>query len=88
MGKLLTPTLLVHQFENTEKEREGNIYLKQQTMEHMMKCFFLAGHVQYASCLTQYLLEMRALPQEANVDIVYCHHNVYLKAVSAVQFGE
>ncbi len=88
VNNLLTPTLLVHQFEHAEKEREGNIYLKQQTMEHMIKYFFLAGHVQYARYLTQYLLEVRALPQEPNVDIVYWHHDGYWKADFADLFGE
>ncbi len=68
VDKFLTPILLVHQFEHTE--REDNIYLKQQTMECMMKYFFLASHVQCVGYLTQYLLEMCALPEEANVDIV------------------
>ncbi len=68
VDNFLTSTLLVHQFEHAE--REGNIYLNQQTMEHMMKYFFLAGHVQYARYLTQYLLDMHAIPEEANVDIV------------------
>ncbi len=49
----------------------------------MMKYFLLAGHVQYAGYLTQYLLEICALTQEANVDIVYWHHDGYWKAVSA-----
>ncbi len=53
-----------------------------------MKGFLLAGHVQYACYLTHYLLEMCALSQEANVDIVYWHHDGYWKAVSADQFGE
>ena len=56
-------TLLVHQFELAE--REGDIYLKQLTMERMMKQFFLAGHIWYARYLTQYLLEMRVLHAEA-----------------------
>jgi len=45
----LLPTLLVHQFERAE--REGNVHLKQVTLEHIMKYFFLAGHVQYARYL-------------------------------------
>ena len=48
-----------------------------------MKYFFLAGHVQYARYLTQYLLEMCVLHAEAKVDLV-CRVN----AVSADQFGE
>ena len=46
-------------------EREGDIYLKQLTIECMMKQFFLAGHIWYARYLTQYLLEMRVLHAEA-----------------------
>ena len=57
-------------------------------MERMMKYFFLAGHVQYARYLTQYLLEMRALDVEAKVDLVCRHHDGYWNAVSADQFGE
>ena len=51
MDNFLLPTLLIHQFEHAE--REGAYYLKQLTMERMPKYFFLAGHVQYASYLTQ-----------------------------------
>ena len=82
----LLPTLLVHQFERAE--REGNVHLKQVTLERMMKYFFLAGHVQYARYLTQYLLEMRALDTEGKVDLVCRHHAGYWNAVSADQFGE
>ena len=53
-----------------------------------MKYFFLAGHVQYARYLTQYLLEMRALHAEAKVDHVCWHHDGYCYAVSADQFSE
>jgi hypothetical protein len=63
VNNFLLPTLLIHQFERAE--REGNIYLKQLTMEHMMKYFFLAVHVQHARYLTQYLLDMRALDTQA-----------------------
>ena len=54
VNNFLLPTLL-HQFERAE--REGNIHLKQVTLECMMKYFFLAGHVQYARYLTQYLIQ-------------------------------
>ena len=57
-------------------------------MKRMMKYFFLAGHVQYARYLTQYLLEMRALHAEDMVDLVCRHHDGYWNAVSADQFGE
>ncbi len=57
-------------------------------MERMMKYFFLASHVQYADYMTQYVLEMCALPEEANVDIVCQHLEWYWNAVSADQFGE
>ncbi len=53
-----------------------------------MKYFFLASHMQYAGYLTQYLLEMCALPEEAYVDIICRHHDGYWNAVSAYQFGE
>src|SRR6478609_6874294 len=91
LDNFLLPTLLVHQFERAE--REGDFYLKQLTMERMMKYFFLAGHVQYARYLTQYLLEMRALPSEKKADLVsgafVCRHNEgYWNAVSGDQFGE
>ncbi len=86
VNNFLLPTLLVHQFERAE--REGNIHLKQVTLERMMKYFFLAGHVQYARYLTQYLLDMRTLDTEANVDLVCRHHAGYWNAVSADQFGE
>ena len=91
VDNFLVPTLLIHQFERAE--REGDIYLKQLTMERMQKYFFLAGHVQYARYLTQYLLEMRALPTEAKADLVsgafICrHHEGYWNAVSGDQFGE
>ena len=86
VDNFLLPTLLVHQFERAE--REGDIYLKQQTLERTMKYFFLAGHVQYARYLTQYLLEMRALPVKTKVDLVCRHHDGYWHAVSADQFGE
>ena len=86
VDNFLLPTLLIHQFERSE--REGNIYLKHLTMKRMMKYFFLAGHVQYARYLTQYLLEMRAIPPESKVDLVCRHHNGYWNAVSADQFGE
>ena len=86
VDNFLLPTLLVHQFERAE--REGDIYLKQLTMERMMKYFFLAGHVQYARYLTQYLLEMHVLHAEAKVDLVCRHHDGYWNAVSADQFGE
>ena len=84
VDNFIIPTLLIHQFEHAE--REGDIFLKQVTMERMMKYFFLAGHVQYARYLTQYLLEMRA--HHPKVDIVCRHHDGYWNAVSADQFGE
>lgn len=86
VDNFLVPILLIHQFERAE--REGNVYLKQLTMERMMKYFFLAGHVQYARYLTQYLLDMRTLPPEAKVDLVCRHHDGHWNAVSADQFGE
>jgi len=55
VDNFIVPTLLVHQFERAE--REGDILLKQLTIKRMMKYFFLAGYVQYARYLTQYLLE-------------------------------
>ena len=91
VDNFLLPTLLIHQFEHAE--REGDYHLKQLTMERMLKYFFLAEHVQYASYLTQYLLEMRQLPAEAKRDLVLgafvCrHHEGYCNDVSGDQFGE
>src|SRR2546425_6338286 len=51
VDNFLLPTLLIHQFERAE--REGDFYLKQLTLERMLKYFFLAGHVQYARYLSQ-----------------------------------
>ena len=53
-----------------------------------MKYFFLAGHVQYARYLTQYLLEMSTLHDDDKVDLVCRHHPGYWNAVSSDQFGE
>ena len=80
MDNFLLPTLLIHQFECAEREGpEGDYYLKQMTMERMLKYFFLAGHVKYARYLTQYLLEMRHLPADAKMDLVsgafVCRHH-------------
>ena len=86
VDNFLVPTLLVHQFERAE--REGDIHLKQLTMERMMPYFFVSGHVQYARYLTQYLLEMRALDAKSKEDLVCRHHDGYWNAVSADQFGE
>jgi hypothetical protein len=86
VDNFLLTTLLIHQFERAE--REGDVYLKHLTMERMMKYFFLAGLVQYARYLTQYLLEMRSLYDEAKVDIVCRHHDGYWNAVSSDQFGK
>ena len=91
VDNLSLSTLLIHQFERAE--REGDYYLKQLTMERMLKYFFLAGHVQYARYLTQYLLEMRHLSADAKRDLVsgafVCrHHEGYWNAVSGDQFGE
>ena len=87
MDNFLIPTLLLHQFERSE--REGDIHLKQQSLERMLKYFFLAGHVQYARYMTQHLLEMRALSgTDARPSLVCRHHNGYWKVVSADQFGE
>ena len=69
VDNFLLLTLLIHQFERAE--REDDYYLKQLTMERMLKYFFLAGHVQYARYLTQYLLEMRHLPADAKRDPSY-----------------
>ena len=85
VDNFLLPTLLIHQFERAE--REGDVHLKQLTMKRMMKYFFLAGHVQYARYITQYLMEMRA-HTEVNVDLVCRHHDGYWNAVSSDQFGE
>ena len=85
VDNFLLPTLLIHQFERAE--REGDVYLKQLTMKRMMKYFFLAGHVQYARYITQYLMEMRAHADD-NVDIVCRHQDGYWNAVSSDQFGE
>ena len=71
------------QFEHAE--REGIIHLKQLAMECIMQYFFLAGYVQYARYLTNYLLEMQS---ESKADIVCRHHNGYWNTVSADQFGE
>lgn len=91
VDNFLLPTLLVHQFERSE--REGDFYLKLLTMERMLKYFFLAGHVQYARYLSQYLLEVNSLPAEAKSDLlsgafVCRHHEGYWNAVSGDQFGE
>jgi hypothetical protein len=91
VDNFLLPTLLVHQFERAE--REGDFYLKLLTLERMLKYFFIAGHVQYARYLSQYLLEINALPQEARSDLlsgafVCRHHEGYWNAVSGDQFGE
>ena len=68
VDNFLLPTLLIHQFERAE--REGDYYLKQLTVERMLKYFFPAGHFQYARYLTQNLLEMRHLPADAKRDLV------------------
>ena len=91
MNNFLLPNLPIHQFESAE--REGDYYLKQLTMERMLKYFFLAGNVQYACFLTQYLLEMRHLPADAKRHRVsgafVCRHQEgYWNAVSGDQFGE
>ena len=52
INNFLLPTLACPPIERAE--REGNIHLKQMTLECMMKYFFLAGHVQYARYLPQY----------------------------------
>lgn len=62
-------------------------------MESMLKYFILAGHGQYARYLTQYLLEMHALPFEAKMDVlsgafVCRHHEGDLNAVSSDVFDE
>ena len=85
VDNFLLPTLLIHQFERAE--REGDVHLKWLTMKQMMKYFFLAGHVQYARYLTQYLIEIRAHPED-NVDLVCRHQDGYWNAVSSDQFGE
>ena len=81
----LLPTLLIHQFQRVEQE--GDVHLKQLTMKRMMKYYFLAGHVQYAHYITQYLMKMRAHAED-NVDIVCRHQDGYWNAVSSDQFGE
>lgn len=86
VDNFLLPTLLVHHFERVK--REGNVHLKLLTMKRMMRYFFVAGHVQYARYLTQYLLEMRTLSADKKVDLVCRHHGGYWNAVSADQFGE
>ena len=68
MDNFLLPTLLIHQFERAE--REGDYYLKQLTVERMLRYFFPAGHVKHARYLTQYLLEMRHLPADVKRDLV------------------
>ena len=85
VDNFLLPTRLIHQFELAE--RKGDYYLKQLTMERMLKYFFLAGHVQHARYLTQYLMEMRHLPGDTKSDIVsgafVCrHHEGYWNSVS------
>ena len=85
VDNFLLPTLLIHQFERAE--REGDVHLKCLTMKRMMKYFFIAEHVQYARCLSQYLIEIRAHPED-NVDLVCRHQDGYWNAVSSDQFGE
>nr|CAD7452893.1 unnamed protein product [Timema tahoe] len=87
----LRPTVLVHQFERTE--RESDFHLKLLTLERMLKYFFLAGHVQYARYISQYLLNIRELPAESLTDLhsstFVCHHqDGYWNAISSDQFGE
>ena len=57
-------------------------------MKHMMKYFFVAGHMHYARYLTYYLLEMYTLEDTAKVDLVCQHSAGYWNTVSADQFGE
>ena len=85
VDNFLLPTLLIHQFERAEPE--GGVRLKCLTMKRMMKYFFIAGRVQYARYLTQYLIEIRAHPED-NVDLVCRHQDGYWNAVSSDQFGE
>ncbi len=91
VDNFLVPTLLVHQF--VRAEREGDFYFQQFTLKRMLKYFFIAGHVQYARYLAQYLLEMRALPDEAKQEVAsgafLCRHNKgHWNGVSSDQFGE
>lgn len=86
VDNFLVPTLLVHQFERSE--REGDVLLKMLTLKRMMKYFFVAGHYHYARYLTQYLLEWSCLNEDDKVDLVCRHSNGVWNAVSADQFGE
>ena len=52
-----------------------------------MKYLFLAGHVQYARYITQYLMEM-LVHAEDNVDIDCCQQDGYGNAVSSDKFGD
>ena len=49
-------------------------------MKRMMKYFFLAGHVQYARYITQYLIKMRAHAED-NVDLACRHQDGYWNAI-------
>ena len=51
VDNFIIPTLLIHQFERSE--REGDTYLKRLTLERMMKYFIVAGHVSVGDKRTQ-----------------------------------
>jgi hypothetical protein len=91
VDNFLVPTLLIHHF--IRAERQGDFYFQQFTLKRMLKYFFSAGHMQYARYLTQHLLEMEAILEEAKADLlsgafVCRHHRGHWNGVSSDQFGE
>ena len=91
VDNFIVPTLLIHQF--VRAEREGDFHFQQYTLKKMLKYFFIAGHVQYARHLTQYLMEMKSLSIEARSEVAsgafVCRHSQgHWNGVSSDQFGE
>ena len=91
VDNFIAPTMLVHLF--LRAEREGDFNLRNYALYHMLRVFFVAGHVSYGHYMLQYLEGLKDLPKKAIEDLktgaFVCRHKAgHFNGKSGDQFGE
>ena len=91
VDNFIAPTMLIHLF--LRAEREGDFNLRNYALYHMLRVFFVAGHVSYGRYMLQYLEGLKDLPKKAIEDLengafVCRHMEGRFNGTSGDQFGE
>ena len=91
VDNFIAPTMLVHLF--LRAEQEGDFNLRHYALYHMLRVFFVAGHVSYGRYMLQYLEGLKDLPKKAIEDLetgaFVCRHKAgHFNGTSGDQFGE